>query len=154
KLFCRMMETYAGYMSHTDAQIGRVVDYLERAGQIENTLIFVFIGDNGASGEGTLNGGFNEISPSNAQPPQIETVERNLKRRAQVGEAGSYKHYPIGWALAMNAPFKLCKQYTHFGGTRNPLVVHWPKGIKAKGEIRTQFHHVIDIVPTILQAIG
>jgi arylsulfatase len=87
-------------------------------------------------------------------PLSLETVERNLSRIDQLGQPGSYNHYPVGWALAMNTPFKLCKQYTHFGGTRNPLVVHWPAGITAKGELRRQFHHVIDIVPTILQTLG
>ena len=103
--------------------------------------VFVFIGDNGSSGEGTLNGLFNEqcrSSPATAR----ETLEQNLARIDQLGQPGSYNHYPVGWALAGNTPFKLCKQYTHFGGTRNPLVVHWPDGIKAKGELRHQFHHV------------
>jgi arylsulfatase len=85
---------------------------------------------------------------------EVESLKNNLSRIDELGQPGSYNHYPVGWALAMNSPFKLCKQYTHFGGTRNPLVVHWPKGIKAKGELRTQFHHVIDIVPTILDVIG
>jgi arylsulfatase len=154
KLYARMMETYAGFLSHTDAQIGRLVEFLERADDLDNTLIFVFIGDNGASGEGTLHGLFNEMALGTIDPEGVETVEENLKRIDELGQPGSYNHYPVGWALAMNTPFKLCKQYTHFGGTRNPLVVHWPKGIKKKGEIRRQFHHVIDIVPTILKAIG
>ena len=154
KLYARMMETYAGFLSHTDAQIGRLIEFLETTGDLDNTLICVFIGDNGASGEGTLTGLFNELSLVTTDAAAIETVDRNLKRIDQLGQPGSYNHYPVGWALAMNAPFKLCKQYTHFGGTRNPLVVHWPKGIKARGELRTQFHHVIDIVPTLLAAAG
>lgn len=151
RLFARMAEIFAGYMEHTDAQIGRLVDALERSGQLENTLLFVFVGDNGSSGEGTLNGLFNEQSMANLAP---DTLAQNLARIDEFGQPGSYNHYPVGWALAGNTPFKLCKQYTHFGGTRNPLVVHWPKGIRAKGELRHQFHHVIDVVPTILDAIG
>src|SRR5690606_612764 len=154
RLFARMAEVFAGFLAHTDAQIGRFVDFLERTGDLDNTLLFVFIGDNGSSGEGTLNGLFNEMALVTTDPTQVESVETNLKRMDQLGQPGSYNHYPVGWALAGNTPFKLCKQYTHFGGTRNPLVVHWRKGIPARGEIRTQFHHVIDIVPTILEAIG
>lgn len=154
KLYARMMETYAGFTSHADEQIGRVIDFLEATGALDNTLVFVFVGDNGASGEGTLHGLFNEMTLATLDPLDVETVEMNLARMDLLGQPGSYNHYPIGWALAMNTPFKLCKQYTHFGGTRNPLVVHWPKGFKARGELRTQFHHVIDIVPTILAAVG
>lgn len=150
-LFTRMAEIYAGFVEHCDAQIGRLIDSLEETGQLDNTLIFVFIGDNGSSGEGTLGGVFNEISVGNMVP---DTLEQNLARIDQLGQPGSYNHYPVGWALAGNAPFQLCKQYTHFGGVRNPLVVHWPKGIHAKGELRHQYHHVTDIVPTILDAIG
>lgn len=151
RLFARMAEVFAGFLEHADAQIGRFVDYLQRSGQLDNTLLFVFIGDNGSSGEGTLNGLFNEMSlVANVQEDPKELV----KRIDELGQPGSYNHYPVGWALAGDTPYRLCKQYTHFGGTRNPLVVHWPKGIKAKGEIRRQFHHVIDIVPTILQAAG
>jgi arylsulfatase A-like enzyme len=151
RLFARMAEVYAGFLSHADAQIGRLVDFLEKTGDLDNTLIFVFVGDNGSSGEGTLNGLFNEMSLAAAVP---EDPKETLAKIDQLGLPGSYNHYPVGWALAGNTPYKLCKQYTHFGGTRNPLIVHWPKGIKAKGELRTQFHHVIDIVPTILAAVG
>jgi arylsulfatase len=154
RLFARMAETFAGYLSHTDAQIGRLIEFLESTGDLDNTLVFVFIGDNGCSGEGTLNGLFNELANATVDAAAVETLEQNLKRIDQLGQPGSYNHFPVGWALAFNTPYKLCKQYTHFGGTRNPLVVHWPKGIRAKGEIRTQFHHVIDVVPTILSAIG
>ena len=149
-----MAEVYAGYMEHTDAQIGRVIDFLEETGQLDNTLLFVFVGDNGSSGEGTLNGVFNEQSVTIFTGEPAETVARNLARIDQLGQPGSYNHYPVGWAFAGNTPFKLCKQYTHCGGTRNPLVVHWPAGIEAKGELRHQFHHVTDIVPTILEVIG
>ena len=129
RLFARMAEVYAGYMEHTDAQIGRLVEALERTGQLDNTLTFVFVGDNGSSGEGTLNGVFNEQSITVPAFAEIESVQRNLARIDQFGQPGSYNHYPVGWALAGNTPFKLCKQYTHYGGTRNPLVIHWPKGI-------------------------
>ncbi|HVG64300.1 MAG TPA: arylsulfatase [Hyalangium sp.] len=151
RLYARMAEVYAGFLSHTDAQIGRVIQFLERTGDLDNTLVMVFIGDNGSSGEGTLSGLYNEMSMANGIP---ESLQDNIKDIDKLGQPGSYNHYPVGWALAGNTPFKLCKQYTHFGGIRNPLVVHWPKGIKAQGEIRHQFHHVIDIVPTIMDAIG
>jgi arylsulfatase A-like enzyme len=151
RLFARMAEVYAGFLSHADQQIGRLIDFLEESGNLDNTLCCVFVGDNGSSGEGTLNGVYNEMSLAADVP---EDQKQNLANIDRLGQPGSYNHYPIGWALAGNTPFKLCKQYTHFGGTRNPLVVHWPKGIKAKGELRDQFHHVIDIVPTILAAIG
>jgi len=154
RLYARMAEVYAGFLSHTDAQIGRLVEFLAKTGDLDNTLLFVFIGDNGASGEGTLSGLFNEAAHGTVNPESVESIDRNLERIDELGQPGSYNHYPVGWALALNAPFKLCKQYTHFGGTRNPLVVHWPKGIAARGETRTQFHHVIDVVPTILQAVG
>jgi arylsulfatase A-like enzyme len=151
RLFARMAEVYAGFLSHADAQIGRLIDFLEATLQLDNTLTLAFVGDNGSSGEGTLNGLFNELSLETTVP---ETLQSTLDRIDELGQPGSYNHYPVGWALAGNTPFRLCKQYTHFGGTRNPLVVHWPRGIAAKGELRDQFHHVIDIVPTILEAVG
>jgi len=151
RLFARMAEVYAGFFSHADHQIGRLIRFLEETGDLDNTLIFVFIGDNGSSGEGTLDGLYNEMSLAAYVP---ETLEFKLEHIDNLGQPGSYNHYPVGWAIAGNTPFKLCKQYVHFGGIRNPLIVHWPKGIKAKGELRTQFHHVIDIVPTILEAAG
>jgi arylsulfatase len=151
RVFARMAEVYAGFLSHADAQIGRLIDFLEATNQLDNTLTFVFIGDNGSSGEGTLNGLFNEMSLVTTLTEDPKMV---LAKLDQLGQPGSYNHYPIGWALAGNTPFKLCKQYTHFGGTQNPLIVHWPRGIKASGQLRHQFHHVIDIVPTILAAIG
>jgi arylsulfatase len=150
RLFARYMECYAGFLSHTDEQIGRLISFLEKIGKIENTLIFV-CSDNGASAEGMLTGLFNENSFFNAEP---ETVEQNLKRIDEIGGTKSFNHYPAGWAMAGDTPFKWYKQYTHFGGTKDPLIVHWPKGIRDKGKIRTQFHHSIDIVPTILEAIG
>jgi len=151
RLYARMAEVYAGFLAHTDHQIGRVIRFLEDSGDLENTLVMVFIGDNGSSGEGTLDGLFNEMSLAAYVP---ETLEFKMQRVDRLGLPGSYNHYPVGWAMAGNTPFKLCKQYVHFGGIRNPLVVHWPRGIKANGEFRKQFHHVIDVVPTILEAAG
>ncbi|HEX3473758.1 MAG TPA: arylsulfatase [Kofleriaceae bacterium] len=151
RLFARMAEVYAGFLEHADAQLGRLVEFLSSSGQLDNTLLFVFVGDNGSSGEGTLNGLYNEMSlAANVQ----EDPKEIIRRMDNLGQPGSYNHYPVGWSLAGDTPYRLCKQYTHFGGTRNPLVVHWPKRIQAKGEIRWQFHHVIDIVPTILEAAG
>jgi hypothetical protein len=151
RLFARMAEVYAGFLAHTDHQIGRLIDFLEETGDLDNTLFMVFIGDNGSSGEGTHDGLFNEMSLAAYVP---ETLEFKLERIDQLGAPGSYNHYPVGWAMAGNTPFKLCKQYVHFGGIRNPLVVHWPEGLTSKGELRNQFHHAIDIVPTILEAVG
>jgi arylsulfatase A-like enzyme len=150
KLFARYMECYAGFLSHADYQIGRIREFLEETGNLENTLMFV-CSDNGASAEGMLTGLFDEASFFNMEP---ETIEQNLERIDELGGPKCYNHYPIGWAMAGDTPFKWYKQYTHYGGTKDPLIVHWPKGIKDKGKIRTQFHHAIDIVPTILEAIG
>jgi arylsulfatase len=150
KLFARMMEVYAGFLSHTDHQIGRLITFLEEIDNIENTLMFV-CSDNGASAEGMLTGLFNETSVFNMKP---ETIEGNLKKIDEIGSPSSYNHYPAGWAMAGDTPFKWYKQYTHYGGTKDPLIVHWPKGIRDRGKIRTQFHHAIDIAPTILEAVG
>jgi arylsulfatase A-like enzyme len=150
RLFARMMECYAGFLNHADHEIGRLIAFLEKINRIDNTLIFV-CSDNGASAEGMLTGLFNEISMFNMVP---ETVEENINRIDELGGPTCYSHYPVGWAMAGDTPFKWYKQYTHYGGTKDPLIVHWPKGIKDKGKIRTQFHHAIDIVPTILEAIG
>jgi arylsulfatase A-like enzyme len=150
RLFKRYMECYAGFLSHADEQIGRLIKFLEKIGKIENTLI-ILCSDNGASAEGMLTGLFNEVSFFNAEP---ESVEKNLTRIDELGGPTCYNHYPVGWAMAGDTPFKWYKQYTHYGGTKDPLIVHWPKGIREKGKIRSQFHHAIDIVPTILEAIG
>jgi arylsulfatase len=150
RLFARMMECYAGYLSQTDDQIGRLVEFLDKTGDLDGTLMFV-CSDNGSSAEGTLNGVFNEITMFNAVP---ETIQENIARIDQLGGPSCHNHYPAGWAMAGDTPFKWYKQYTHYGGTKDPLIVHWPKGIRGKGEIRSQFHHSIDIVPTILEAIG
>jgi arylsulfatase A-like enzyme len=150
KLYARMMECYAGFLSHTDYQIGRLIEFLEETDNMENTLIFL-CSDNGASAEGSLNGFFNELSFVNME---TESAKEILAKIDELGGPTSYNHYPVGWAMAGDTPFKWYKQYTHNGGTKDPIIVHWPKGIKDKGKIRTQFHHAIDIVPTILEAIG
>ena len=152
KLFARQMEVFAGYGEYADFEIGRLVQAIEDLGQLDNTLIFYQVGDNGASAEGTLNGLFNESTYFNGVP---ETVPEILKHYDELGGPRSYCHYAAGWAVAGDAPFAWTKQVAgSYGGCRNPLVVHWPKGISAKGELRTQWHHVIDIAPTILEAAG
>jgi arylsulfatase A-like enzyme len=146
-LFARQMEVFAAQMEFVDSQIGRVVSELERIGQLDNTLIFV-TSDNGASGEGGLNGSFNELYALNGlQTP----FEDNMKRLPEWGTESTYPHYHAGWAMAGNTPFKYFKQSVHRGGQQDGLIVHWPKGIKARGEIRSQYHHIIDIAPTILE---
>ena len=150
EVYTRLMENYAGYMEYTDYQVGRLIDSLAASGELDNTLVLYVVGDNGASAEGGLEGTFSELASLLGVQLGLEST---IKRIDEIGGPTSEPHVPVGWAWAMNAPFKWTKQVaSHFGGTRNPLVVHWPKGIKAKGEIRDQFHHVIDIVPTILEA--
>ncbi|MGY6275762.1 arylsulfatase [Methylomonas sp. MgM2] len=151
KLFARMAEVYAGFSEYTDAQIGRIIDYLEKTGQYENTLIF-YAADNGASGEGSPDGSVNENKFFNGWP---DSMQENLKYMDVLGSPATYNHYPTGWAVAFSAPYKMFKRYSEYnGGTADPLVVHWPKGIKAKGEVRNQYHHSTDIVPTILEVTG
>jgi len=150
KIFARQMETYAGFAAHTDYEIGRLVSAIEDLGELDNTLIFYVVGDNGASAEGTMNGLYNELTYFNGVP---ETVQDMLKHYDEWGSETTYPHYAAGWAVAMNAPFAWTKQVaSDFGGTRNGMVVHWPAGIKAKGEIRSQFSHAIDIAPTVFEA--
>ena len=150
----REMEVYAGFMEFTDHQVGRVVDVLKKLNILEDTLIYYIIGDNGASAEGSLNGCFNEMSYFNGLQA-YETPEYLNSKLDQLGGPDSYNHFAVGWAHAMNTPYQWTKQVaSHFGGTRNGTVVHWPKGITAKGEIRSQFSHVIDVAPTILEAAG
>jgi arylsulfatase A-like enzyme len=150
KLFTRQMEVYAGFGEHTDAEIGRLVQAIEQTGQMDNTLIFYILGDNGTSAEGGMNGLFNEMTYFNGVH---ETVQDILKHYDDLGGPLSYPHMAAGWAVAGDTPFTWTKQVaSSFGGTRNGMVVHWPKRIKAKGEVRAQFHHVIDIAPTILEA--
>jgi len=151
RLFSRLMEVYAGYSEYTDAQVGRIVDYLEESGQIENTVI-LYAADNGASGEGSPNGSVNENKFFNAYPDELAD---NLKLIDKLGGPDTYEHYPTGWAAATSAPFKMFKRYSEYaGGTCDPLVISWPKGIKAKGEVRNQYHHSTDIVPTLLDICG
>ena len=151
----RQMETYAAYLSHTDHHVGRIFDVLVELGIFEDTLIYYIIGDNGASAEGTLNGTFNEFIPLNGMGEIIETPEFLAARLDEWGGTDSYPHYAVGWAWAMDAPFQWTKQVaSHWGGTRNGTIVHWPRGIKEKGEVRSQFCHVIDVAPTVLEAAG
>ena len=150
----REMEVYAGFLEYTDHHIGRLIDGLAKLGVLENTLVYYIIGDNGASAEGGINGCFNEMSYFNGLQ-SLETAEYLSERLDKLGGTESYNHYAVGWAHAMNTPYQWTKQVaSHWGGTRNGTIVHWPKGIKAKGEIRSQFSHVIDIAPTILEAAG
>jgi arylsulfatase A-like enzyme len=152
RIALRLMETFAGYTAQTDFHVGRVLDALETVGQSDNTLVFWEIGDNGASMEGTLHGVFNEMVSLNGQEEDPNFILAHLD---EIGGPKSYNHFPVGWAWAMDTPFQWGKQIaSHFGGTRNPLVISWPNRIKDKGGIRTQFHHVIDIAPTILEAVG
>jgi arylsulfatase len=152
KLFARQMEVYAGFGEYTDFEIGRLVDAIGDTGQLDNTLIFYIIGDNGTSAEGGMNGLYNEMTYFNGVP---ETVEDMLKHYDEWGDHTTYPHMAAGWAVAGNSPFMWTKQIaSNYGGTRNPLIVHWPKGIKAKGELRSQWQHVIDVGPTVLEAAG
>jgi len=151
KLFARMAEVYAGFSEYTDVQIGRVIDYLEESDQLNNTVIF-YCADNGASGEGSPSGSVNENRFFNGYPDDIES---NLAMIDKLGSPDTYNHYPTGWAVAFSTPYKMFKRYSSFaGGTCDPLVIHWPKGIKAKGEMRHQYHHCTDIMPTILECCG
>ena len=148
KLYARQMETFAAQLEFVDSQIGRVIENLERIGELDNTLIFV-TSDNGASGEGGLAGTFNETYVLNGlQTP----FDANMRHYDNWGDETTYPHYHAGWAMAGNTPFRYFKQSEHRGGQHDALVVHWPKGIKAKGEIRKQYHHISDIAPTILEA--
>jgi arylsulfatase A-like enzyme len=150
-LFSRLMEVYAGFSEYTDAQVGRIVDYLEKSGQLDNTVV-IYAADNGASGEGSPNGSVNENKFFNGYPDELE---ENLKLIDRLGGPDTYEHYPTGWAAATSTPFKMFKRYSEYaGGTCDPLVISWPKGIKARGEVRNQYHHSTDIVPTILDICG
>lgn len=152
KLFARQMEVFAGFGEYTDTEIGRLVQAIQDVGQLDNTLIFYIVGDNGASAEGGINGLFNEYTYFNQVP---ETVQDVLKHYDELGGPTTYPHYAAGWAVAGDTPFTWTKQVaSNYGGTRNGMVIHWPKGIAAKGEVQSQWHHVIDIAPTILEAAG
>jgi arylsulfatase A-like enzyme len=150
RLFSRMAEVYAGFLAHADDQIGRLVAYLEETEQLENTMI-VLVSDNGASGEGGPNGSVNENKLFNGVP---DDMEANLALIDELGGPNTYNHYPNGWAMAFNTPFKMWKRYEFEGGSSDPCIIAWPKAIKARGEIRHQYHHAIDIVPTILDCLG
>jgi len=150
----RQMEVYAGFLEYVDYHVGRLLDSLEAAGILDDTLVFYIIGDNGASAEGTLHGTYNEMINFNGAAA-LETPEFLKARMDKLGGPESYNHYAVGWAHAMDTPYQWTKQVaSHWGGTRNGTIIHWPKGIKAKGEVRSQFHHVIDVAPTILEAAG
>jgi len=150
----RQMEVYAGFLEHVDHHIGRLIDALADLDVLEDTLVYYIIGDNGASAEGSLNGCFNEVAMMNGMA-DIETPEFLLSKIDEFGGPLAYNHFAVGWAHAMCTPYQWTKQVaSHWGGTRNGTIVHWPRGIKAKGEIRSQFHHVIDVAPTILEVAG
>jgi len=152
KLFAREMEVFAGFGEYADTEIGRLIHAIEATGQLDNTLIFYIVGDNGASAEGGMVGLFNEMSYFNGVN---ETVQDVLKHYDELGGPSTYPHYAAGWAVAGDSPFEWTKQVaSSYGGTRNGMVIHWPKGIAAKGEVRSQWHHVIDIAPTMLEAAG
>ena len=149
-LFARMAEVYAGFLGHTDSEIGRLLAFLEEFGWRDNTMVVV-VSDNGASGEGGPNGSVNEMKFANGIP---DTMEANLPLLDQLGSPTTYNHYPNGWAMAFNTPFKMWKRYEFNGGTSDPCIISWPAGTTARGEIRGQYHHAIDIVPTILDVLG
>lgn len=150
KMYARQMEVFAAQMDHVDHQIGRVVETLERIGELDNTLI-ILTADNGASGEGGLAGTFNETYVLNGMQTPFDA---NMRNYDNWGQWDSYPHYHAGWAMAGNTPFPYFKQSEHRGGQQDALVIHWPDGIKAKGEIRSQYHHISDIAPTIMEAAG
>jgi arylsulfatase A-like enzyme len=153
-VLARQMEVYAGFLEHTDHHVGRLIDTLKDLQILDDTLIYVIIGDNGASAEGTPNGTFNELLTMNGVGG-IETPEFLTERIDKFGSPEAYNHYAVGWAHATDTPYQWTKQVaSHWGGTRNGTIVHWPKGIKARGEIRSQFCHVIDVAPTVLEAAG
>jgi arylsulfatase A-like enzyme len=153
-VLARQMEVYAGFMEHTDHHVGRLVDALDDLGVLGDTLVYYIVGDNGASAEGGVHGCFNELIPLNGAAA-LETAEFMAERIDKFGTPEAYNHYAVGWAHAMDTPYQWTKQVaSHWGGTRNGTIVHWPAGIQARGELRNQFHHVIDVAPTILEAAG
>ncbi|KQR52417.1 arylsulfatase [Leifsonia sp. Leaf336] len=149
-MFSRMAEVYAGFSEYTDAQVGRIVDYLEESGQLDNTLI-IYCADNGASGEGSPNGSVNEGKIFGGYPDDLQD---NLRMVDKLGSPDTYNHYPTGWAAAFSTPYRMFKRYVYQGGVCDPLVISWPKGIRARGEVRNQYHHSTDIVATILDVCG
>ena len=152
RLFARQMEVFAGYAEYADAEIGRLIRAIEEQGQLDNTVIIYIVGDNGASAEGGMNGLFNEMTYVNGVQEKTEDI---LKVYDKLGGPMTYNHYAAGWAIAGDTPFTWTKMVaSNYGGTRNGMVIHWPRGLAAKGQLRTQWHHVIDIAPTILEAAG
>jgi arylsulfatase len=152
RLFTREMENFADFLQHTDYEVGRILDAMKEMDELDNTLVIYVIGDNGCSAEGTLNGIINELMALNGVQPKIETM---LERIDEIGKPGTSPHFAVPWAWAGATPFQWTKQVaSHFGGTRNPVIISWPNRIKAIGGLRQQFHHAIDIVPTILEAVG
>jgi arylsulfatase A-like enzyme len=153
-VLAREMEVYAGFLEHADHHVGRLIEAIEKLQLLDDTLIYYIIGDNGASAEGTINGTFNESMMLNG----VTGIETPEFLQAHIGEFGgpkAYNHYAVGWAHAMDTPYQWTKQVaSHWGGTRNGTIVHWPKGFTSKGEIRTQFHHVIDVAATVLDVTG
>lgn len=152
RVACRLMETYAGFAEHADRQVGRLVDALDDLGVLDDTIIYYLLGDNGASGEGGPEGTVREHLVGHGIADDVADMDARLD---EIGGPTTYAMYPVGWAVAMNTPYQWTKQVaSHFGGTRDGLVVHWPRGIEARGEVRHQFHHVIDVLPTICEAVG
>lgn len=153
-VLARQMEVYAGFLEHTDHHVGRVIDTIADLGVLDNTIVYYIVGDNGASAEGTVNGAFNEMANFNGMAA-LETPEFMRAKMDELGSPSSYNHYSVGWAWAMNSPLQWTKQVaSHWGGTRNGTIVHWPDGIDDPGALRAQFTHVIDIAPTVLEAAG
>lgn len=150
RLAARLMEVYAGFLSHTDHHLGRLMDFLKETGEFDNTLIMV-VSDNGASAEGGVTGTTNEMQFFNNAP---ETLEESLVRIDEIGGPDTFNHYPWGWTWAGNTPFRRWKRETYRGGVSDPFLVHWPDGIRARGEVRDQFAHIIDMVPTVLDVLG
>ncbi|QYB03296.1 arylsulfatase [Rhodococcus sp. USK10] len=150
RLFARMAEVYAGFLSHCDDQIGRLMGYLEEIEQLDNTIVML-VSDNGASGEGGPNGSVNENKVANSVP---DDLAENMKMLDELGSTRTYNHYPNGWAMGFNAPFKMWKRYSFNGGTCDPCIISWPAGVAARGETRDQYHHAIDLVPTVLDCMG
>ena len=152
RLYSRQMEVFAAFAEHTDHEVGRLVDAIDSMGELDNTLFIYIFGDNGSSAEGGLTGSFNETVPLNGLK---YTAEEQMPLIDEWGGPSSYPHFHAGWAVATNTPFQWTKQVaSHYGGTRNPMVVHWPEGIESKGEVRSQWHHVTDIGPTVMAAAG
>jgi arylsulfatase A-like enzyme len=150
----RQMEVYAGFLEHTDYHVGRLIDALDDLEILDDTLVFYIVGDNGASAEGTINGAFNEMANFNGMAA-LETTEFMLSKLDEFGTPTAYNHYSVGWAWAMNAPYQWTKQVaSHWGGTRNGTIVHWPRRITDGGGNRNQFTHCIDVAPTVLEAAG